>query len=181
MKTPRNQRSAADQPFAADGSINVIIETPKGSRNKFKYDEKLRRYRLCSVLPSGSVFPYDFGFVPGTKAQDGDPTDVLLLMDESVFPGCLVVARLIGVIEAEQKETSGKSERNDRLICVAQEARDYRDVRTLSDINKHLLDELIHFFISYNEMKGKEFTFLGAHGPKPALKLLKKTVLKSRK
>ncbi|HEX4000160.1 MAG TPA: inorganic diphosphatase [Pirellulales bacterium] len=155
--------------------INVVIETPRGNRNKFKYDDELHCFRLGSVLPAGATFPYDFGFVPGTKAADGDPIDVLLLMDESAFPGCLVCARLIGVIEAEQIEGKKKI-RNDRLIAVATDAHDYRDVRSLDDINSNLLEELEHFFASYNEMRGKVYKLLGGRGPKQARKLLERAI-----
>src|SRR3954469_6625001 len=86
------------------GELNVIIETPKGSRNKFDFDEELGLFKLGGVLPAGAVFPFDFGFVPATRGGDGDPLDVLVLMDEPAFVGCLVAARLIGVIEAEQAE-----------------------------------------------------------------------------
>jgi inorganic pyrophosphatase len=167
--------------IAGDGRINVVIETPRGSRNKFKYDDKEECYRLCSVLPAGSAFPYDFGFVPGTKAADGDPLDVLLLMDEPAFPGCLVNARLVGVLEAEQTEKDGKMERNDRLIAVAQDAHDYRDIRRLADINKNLLKELERFFIAYNETRGKKFDLIGTRGPKGAWRLLRQSMLKSQK
>src|SRR5690349_6348428 len=89
-------------PIEADGeTIRVIIETPRGARNKFKFDESLQVFRLSSVLPAGAVFPYDFGYVPGTHGDDGDPLDVLVLMDAPAFCGCLVPSRLIGVIEAE--------------------------------------------------------------------------------
>src|ERR1700722_6267161 len=84
-------------PFGTDKkSLRVVIETPKGSRNKFKYDDKLGTYALSTVLGEGMVFPYDFGFVPQTQAEDGDPLDVLLLMDEPAFPGCVVEARIVG-------------------------------------------------------------------------------------
>src|SRR5215212_9852523 len=106
------------QAFDPDsGDLNVIIETPKGQRNKFKYDEKSGLYKLGGVLPAGAVFPFDFGFAPSTLGGDGDPLDVLLLMDEPAFAGCLVPARLVGVIEAEQTE-KGNTARNDRLIAV---------------------------------------------------------------
>src|SRR5438876_43986 len=105
-------------PFNGDGELNVVIETPQGSRNKFTFDEELCLFKLGGVLPLGAAFPFDFGFLPDTMGQDGDPLDVLVLMDEPAFPGCLVPARLIGVIEAEQTE-KGKTERNDRLIAVA--------------------------------------------------------------
>src|SRR5919202_6145584 len=100
--------------FHGDGELNVIIETPKGSRNKYDYDEELRLFKLGGVLPSGAVFPFDFGFVPATLGGDGDPLDVLVLMDEPAFTGCLVVTRLIGVIDAEQTERDGETKPNDR-------------------------------------------------------------------
>lgn len=150
---------------------NVVIETPRGSRNKYKYDAALHMFRLNSVLPAGSVFPYDFGYIPGTKAEDGDPIDVLLLMDQSAFTGCLVEARLIGVIEAEQTE-KGNTERNDRLVAVADDAHDYRDLKSLKDMNKELLKELEHFFVSYNALKSKEFKVIAHRGPSAAQKLV---------
>src|ERR1044072_9986204 len=135
--------------FDADSKdLNVLIETPKGSRNKFKYDEKRGLFKLSGVLPMGAVFPFDFGFIPSTLGGDGDPLDVLILMDEPAFPGCLIPARLIGVIEAEQTEDKGKTVRNDRLIAVAQDAHNYQDVQSPDDINENLLKELGHFFVS---------------------------------
>src|SRR6201987_1675612 len=92
--------------------VNAVIETPGGSRNKFKYDEKIGFFSLSGVLPEGMVFPHAFGFVPRTKAADGDPDDVLIIMDEPTFTGCVVPCRLIGVMEAEQTE-DGETERND--------------------------------------------------------------------
>ncbi len=100
------------------GDLNVIIDTPKGSRNKYEFDEKLGLFKLSGVLAAGHVFPYDFGFIPNTEGGDGDPLDVLVLMDEPAFAGCLIEARLIGVIEAKQTERDVTVERNDRLIGV---------------------------------------------------------------
>src|SRR5581483_718248 len=80
-----------------DSILQVIVETPKGSRNKYKFEPKLGMFVLGKVLPDGMVFPYDFGFVPSTMADDGDPLDVLLLMDEPAFPGCLIESHVIGV------------------------------------------------------------------------------------
>jgi inorganic pyrophosphatase len=111
-------------------ATHVVIETPRGSRNKFKYDAKLRAFRLKTVLPLGAAFPYDFGFVPATKAEDGDPLDVLVLMDEPAFTGCIVRARLVGVIKAKQCET-GATIRNDRLIAIARKAHNFRGIHTL--------------------------------------------------
>ena len=83
----------------SDATIQVIIETPKGSRNKYAFDVEQKIFELSKVLPAGMAFPYDFGFIPSTKAEDGDPTDVLVLMDEPAFPGCLLKCRVVGVIE----------------------------------------------------------------------------------
>ena len=92
-----------------DGMLQVIIETPKGSRNKFAYDDKQNIFALKAVLPAGMTFPHDFGFLPKTLAPDGDPIDVLLLMDEPAFPGVAVRARLIGIIEGEQIDGKKRS------------------------------------------------------------------------
>jgi inorganic pyrophosphatase len=154
------------------GDVNVIIETPKGSRNKFDYDEELGLFKLGGVLPAGASFPFDFGYVPGTLGGDGDPLDVLLLMDEPAFAGCLVVSRLIGVIEALQTERDGETTRNDRLVAVAARSRTHEEVRSLSEVGQHLLKEIEHFFISYNEIKEKEFKPLGRFGPERAVKLV---------
>ena len=151
--------------------VNVIIDTPKWSRNKFKYDEEYGLFKLGGVLPAGAVFPFDFGFVPSTMGGDGDPLDVLVLMDDPAFVGCLVPARLIGVIRAEQTE-KGETTRNDRLIAVAADSRNHRKVRSLGKLSENLVDEIEHFFISYNEIKGKQFKPLSRSGPTPAKRLV---------
>jgi inorganic pyrophosphatase len=175
-KKKKNDPTRID-PFDADDAdvVNAVIETPGGSRNKFKYDQKLGFYSLAGVLPEGMVFPHAFGFVPGTEAADGDPEDILIMMDEPTFTGCVVHARLIGVIEAEQTE-NGKSERNDRLIAVAANSRDYSDVRNLHDLNPNMVKEIEQFFVNYNKEKGKKFKVLGRQGPRQALKLLRKSL-----
>ena len=172
VKNSKISRLAARK---SNGEVTVVIETPKGHRNKFKYDEEKNVFTLSGVLPVGSSFPYDFGFIPSTKAPDGDPIDVLLLMDEPAFPGCLIAARLVGVIDAEQTE-DGKTTRNDRLIAAAAHSNDYSDLRSLRDVNPHLIEEIQHFFISYNQVRGKKFKPIGVHGPKRAMKLLKQSM-----
>ena len=98
------------KPFGTDDKqmLRVVIETPKGSRNKFAFNPNERIFELKKVLPSGMSFPYDFGFVPSTEADDGDPVDVLVLMDEPAFPGCVLTCRPIGVIEGEQGDKKDK-------------------------------------------------------------------------
>jgi inorganic pyrophosphatase len=159
------------------GILNAIIETPKGSRNKFKYDDGLGLFRLSKMLPLGAVFPFDFGLVPSTRAEDGDPVDVLLLMDEPAFAGCLVPCRLLGVIEAEQTE-GGKTVRNDRLIAVAEASRSHRDTHTLDDLSASTLDEIEHFFASYRASLGGEFKAIGRYGPDRAEALVEEGMLR---
>ena len=161
------------------GDLNVVIETPKGSRNKFTYDEELGLFRLGGVLPAGAIFPYDFGFVPGTLGGDGDPMDALILMDEPAFVGCLVDALLIGVIEADQTE-EGKTTRNDRLIAVSTRSRNHKEVKEIDQLSGNLMDELQHFFVSYNQAKGKLFKPLGQHGAERARKVVEEGVAPHR-
>jgi inorganic pyrophosphatase len=158
------------------GNVNVIIETPKGCRNKYAFDSESGVYKLKTVLPEGAVFPYDFGSIPRTIAPDGDPLDVLLLMDEPAFPGCLVETRLIGVIEAKQTK-NGQLERNDRLIGVAARSVTHKSVKSLRKIDAHLVDEIEHFFVSYNAARGKKFEPIARKGPMAA----KRLVARSRK
>jgi inorganic pyrophosphatase len=158
-------------------SLHVVIETPKGSRNKFKYDPDLGSYALSTVLAEGMVFPYDFGFVPQTKAEDGDPLDVLLLMDEPAFTGCVVETRIVGVIEAEQTE-DGKTTRNDRVLAVATHSHVHADIKEPKDLNSNMIKELEDFFVAYNKARGKKFKLLGCKDTNTAMKLIKKSRVK---
>lgn len=162
------------------GNLNLVIDTPKGSRNKYAFDFDVGGYRLKGVLPEGAVFPFDFGSVPGTLAEDGDPLDALLLMDEPAFVGCLVECRLLGVIEAEQTE-KGKTERNDRLIAVAAESHTHASLRSLSKLEPRMLDEIEHFFASYNKARGKEFKPIARKGPTVARRLIENSQRKKKR
>ena len=155
-----------------DGTLQVIIETPKGSRNKFSFDPDQEIFVLKKVLPAGMVFPYDFGFLPRTLADDGDPIDVLLLMDEPAFPGVLVSARLIGVIEGEQIDGK-KRIRNDRLVAIAEANHMYANVKKLDDLPKHFVKELEDFFVNYHQLEGKQYKLLGCRGVGEAFRLIK--------
>ena len=153
------------------GLVRVVVDTPKGSRNKYKYDETLGLYRLSKVLPVGIAFPYDFGFIPSTRAEDGDPLDVLVLGEEALFPGCLVTVRLVGVIQAEQTE-HGKTFRNDRLMGAIETSVNRPAIQTLEDLRTERLDEIEYFFIAYNHLEGRHFKPIGRHGPAMAEQLL---------
>ena len=154
------------------GDLHVIIDTPKDSRNKYKFDERLGLFKLGGVLPVGAFFPFDFGYIPQTLGGDGDPLDVLVLIDEPAFVGCLIPSRLIGVICAEQTEEDGKTETNDRLIAVAENSRVHKDIKSINDLNETLVDEIEHFFVSYNAAKGKKFKSLGRFAAQKARKIV---------
>jgi inorganic pyrophosphatase len=150
----------------------VVIETPKGSRNKFAYDPDEHIFELKKVLPSGMTFPYDFGFVPSTEADDGDPVDVLVLMDEPAFAGCVLSCRPIGVIQGEQGD--GRStERNDRIIAIQEDAHSWAEVKSIDDLGKEFCTELEEFFVNYHKLSGKKYRVLGLKGPDQARKLVK--------
>jgi inorganic pyrophosphatase len=172
---PKNSPFDKLEPFEKD-ELNVVIETPKGSRNKYAYDARLGLFVMKGVLAVGHSFPFDFGFIPKTKGGDGDPLDVLILMDEPAFVGCLIRARLVGVIEAEQTEKDGKTERNDRLIAVASDSHVHKDIKSLNDLNETLIDEIEHFFVSYNEAKGKKFEPKGRFGARKAKSLVEEGI-----
>jgi inorganic pyrophosphatase len=166
---PRSHPATRLSPFGDDdATLNVIVETSKGSRNKITFDPERGLYELTGVLPAGASFPYDFGFVPSTLGGDGDPLDVLIMMDEPTFAGCLVPSRLIGVITATQRERDGTVERNDRLLAVAAKSRAHEEVRSITDLGDALLEEIEHFFVSYNEIKGKAFEPTGRKGARAA-------------
>jgi inorganic pyrophosphatase len=159
-----------------EGALNVVIETPKNSANKYAFDEDLGVFVLKGVLSAGHSFPFDFGFIPQTLGGDGDPLDVLVLMDEAAFAGCLVPSRLVGVIEAEQTERDGRTERNDRLIAVSANSQTHSHVKSINDLNDTLIEEIEHFFVSYNEIKGKQFKPLGRFGARKAKALVEEGV-----
>lgn len=151
--------------------IRVVIETPKGSRNKYAFNQEERVFELKKVLPAGMAFPYDFGFVPLTLADDGDPVDVLLLMDEPAFVGCTCRARLVGIIKGEQGDKK-KTVRNDRLVAVEQDNHSFADIKHIDDLGKQFLRELEEFFVNYHRLSGEQYKILGAKGPSQAARLI---------
>jgi inorganic pyrophosphatase len=155
-----------------DAIIQVIIETPKGSRNKYAFDADQKVFELAKVLPAGMAFPYDFGFIPSTLAEDGDPTDVLVLMDEPAFPGCLLKCRVIGVIEGKQGKGK-KTNRNDRVVAIEQMNHSYSDIERIEDLGKEFVEELEEFFVHYHQLTGKEYRILAVKGPGEARRRIK--------
>jgi inorganic pyrophosphatase len=171
--TKKGAESTTGTAKAGDKLLQVIIETPKGCRNKYSFDEQQKIFVLKAALPAGMVFPYDFGFLPRTLADDGDPIDVLVLMDEPAFPGCALMARLIGVIEGEQTANK-QTTRNDRLVAVAETAHMWANTKSIKDLPKKALTEIEEFFVNYHKLQGKKYKLLAVKGEKTALTLIAK-------
>jgi inorganic pyrophosphatase len=157
------------------GRVNVIIDTPAGSRNKYKYDEQLAVFRVSRILPQGAVFPHDFGSIPGTLAPDGDALDVLVLQLAPSFPGCLVTVKLIGVLHAEQRE-GGKLIRNDRLIGAVDTAVNPARLSELRELDREQLRAIEHFFSSYNAFQGRAFSIRSRGGASDAMRTLERAI-----
>jgi inorganic pyrophosphatase len=154
----------------------AVIETPKNRRNKFDYDPASNLFKLAGLLPEGMMFPFDFGFIPATLGGDGDPLDVMVFMDEPAHVGCLVDVRIIGVIRATQTEKGGKTEVNDRLLAVSIHSYSHEKIKSVDELTPSILTQVEHFFVSYNEMRGKKFKLKGQGGPKQALAILRQGI-----
>lgn len=154
--------------------IRVVIETPKGSRNKYALDPEEKVFELKKVLPAGMDFPYDFGFVPSTKADDGDPVDVLVLMDEPAFTGCVLKCRIIGIIEGEQGDKKKDTERNDRVVAIEKGNHSWADIRHIDDLGKQFREELEEFFVNYHKLSGEKYRVIGVKGSAAARKCIEK-------
>jgi inorganic pyrophosphatase len=134
--------------------MDIIIETPKGSRQKYTYDKELKLFRLKKVLAPGLVFPFDFGFIPGTKGEDGDPFDVLVLSEYQTFPGCVVDIRIAGCLPAIQTHAK-QSFRNDRFIGILEQSSTYDRIMSIEELPAALIDSIKLFFTTYLQAEGK--------------------------
>jgi inorganic pyrophosphatase len=132
------------------GIINVLIEITAGSKNKYEYDKDLQAFALDRVLYSSVQYPYDYGFVPNTLADDGDPLDGMVLIDEPTFPGCIIAARPIGMLEMIDG-----GDRDEKILCVPDKDPRYAGVKSLKDVSPHRLDEIAEFFRSYKNLEKK--------------------------
>jgi inorganic pyrophosphatase len=160
-KTPRPD----GLPMRSGGLVTVVVETPSQSGNKLKFDDQLGVYRLDRVLPAGMTFPFDFGFIPETLAEDGDPLDAIVLLDAPVHPGCVVRTRLIGVIEAEQRARGERTWiRNDRVVGVAGGPKGHAALRSLDEVEPFRLQAIESFFATYHELDGEQFRVLARRG-----------------
>lgn len=158
------------RPMTSQGHLNVVVETPYGSQNKYKYDEKLGIFRLNRVLFSGAVFPFDFGFIAGTRGGDGDPLDAISLVSAPTFPGCVVRSRAIGVLLA----TKGGKE-NHRIVTVPLVGKTLASVRDIADLHVGKLGEIEQFFRAILNVDGLEHALLGFGGREEAERIIVKS------
>lgn len=158
--------------FTEDGYVHVVIETPRGSRAKLAWDPKLETFVLRKSLLTGLSYPHDWGFVPSTKANDGDPLDIMVIHDAATFPGLVVTCRLIGILQIAQRSKK-KSERNDRLFAVPLRSHSERALKDVTDLTKPIRKELEKFFIATDELEDKELTIIGWKGPKAAMQAIR--------
>jgi inorganic pyrophosphatase len=167
--------------FASDDTFHVIIETPRGSTLKFKYDSRWQAMSVVRPLPLGVMYPYDWGFVPSTSAPDGDPLDAMVLWDVASSPGVVVECRAIGVLQVEQNRTRGDRSpriRNDRVMAIPVEARRERDLRDLGAFSERVRQELEHFALAATALEGKELHVLGWGDAATALELVRMSATK---
>ena len=138
------------------GIVNVLIEIPAGSKNKYEFDKDLNAFALDRVLYASVQYPYDYGFIPNTLADDGDPLDGMVIMDQPTFPGCVIAARpigMLGMIDGGDKD--------EKLLCVPIKDPRYAQVTSLKDIAPHRLEEIAEFFRTYKNLEKKETQITG--------------------
>lgn len=163
-------------PFAEDSLINIVVETPKGSRNKYVWDNNVDFFRLKKILPEGTAFPGDFGFIPRTMAEDDAPLDAILLADEPIAMGAVVQCRVVGVMMVEQTK-GDKTVRNDRIIAVPDCSKRYKDVKSPDDISATWIDEVNEFFIYYHKLEGTGQKVIEVAGADKAMALIKDSIV----
>ena len=151
----------------------AVIESTKGQRNKFVYDTKRQTFELAGLLPEGMSFPLDYGFIPSTLGEDGDPIDILVLSDEPAFAGATLKVRIIGVVEAEQAKGK-RAVRNDRIVGVSVMSRLYEGITAITDLDDAFLTNLQQFWVNYNDLKGRSFEVTDVRGAKRACRLIER-------
>lgn len=153
------------------GDVHVVVETPRGSAAKLEFDPELQAFTLSKSLILGLSYPYDWGFVPSTEGEDGDPIDVLVLHDAATSPGLVLKCKIIGVLEVIQKDGKRKI-RNDRVIAVPRNSHREKSEDDARDLSKQIRQEIEKFFVATDELEAKELQFLGWKGPKTGEKLI---------
>jgi len=156
-------------------TVEVVVESPRATQAKYKYDPRNKIFALKRLLPLGMVFPYDFGFIAGTIGEDGDPLDALVLSEFASFTGAHLTCRIIGALKAAQKEKDKKAVRNDRYFCVPVDSITYALIESIEQLGKEHNIQIEDFFINYNKVSGRKFIPLGIVEPAKAFRSIKKT------
>ena len=147
--------------------VRMIVEIPKGSANKYEYDGNLEMFRLDRVLYSPMHYPGDYGFIPGTLAGDGDPLDVICLVQDASFTGCLIEVRPVGILEMRDQR-----EEDQKVLAVPKGDPRYDEIHTIDQVFPHVRREIEHFFQIYKELQGAKTNIEGWGGPKEARKAI---------
>jgi len=155
--------------FSDEMNLHVIIETPRGSRNRFDYNHEFDLFKLKKMFPAGTSLPFPMGFIPQTKGEDGDPLDVFILTDDDTYPGCLIESRVIGVLKARQAGVDGKLIRNDRFVAVPIASKELQGIVEISMYDQQKLQSIIDFCLYYNKCEGKYFEVTGIGNSEEAL------------
>lgn len=153
--------------------FNVVIEIPKGSRNKYEYDEDLDIIKLDRVNYTAMAHPYDYGFIPQTRSEDGDHLDAIVILDQSVFSGCLLEARPIGILYMVDD-----GDKDEKILSVPLNDIRFKHINDLSQLSPHVKDELQHFFEHYKDLQHKKVEVSGWGGREDAIKVLKDSLEK---
>jgi inorganic pyrophosphatase len=147
--------------------VRAIIEIPKNSVNKYEYDGDLEMFRLDRALYSPMHYPGDYGFIPGTLADDGDPLDILVLVDEASFTGCLMEARPVGVLRMQDG-----AESDEKILAIPTRNPRFENIHTMDQVFPHVRREIEHFFSIYKELQGAQMKMEGWGGPREARKVI---------
>jgi len=158
---------------AGDELVHVVVETPRGARAKLTFDPELKTFVLSKALMLGLSYPYDWGFIPSTRAEDGDPLDAMVIHDAATTPGLVLRCKLIGVLQTMQK-TKYDRIRNDRVIAVPENSHRERELHGIQELPPALKQELEKFFVATDELEAKTLRFLGWQGPAQAKKLVRR-------
>jgi inorganic pyrophosphatase len=150
--------------------VRMIVEIPKNSSNKYEYDGNLGVFRLDRSLYSAVHYPGDYGFIPGTLAEDGDPLDVLTLVDVPSFPGVLMMVRPVGVLAMVDQE-----EPDEKILAVPDHNPRFDQIHTIDQVFQHNLREIEHFFAIYKELEGKRTVMQGWRGPREAREVIRRS------
>jgi inorganic pyrophosphatase len=164
-----------------DGDAHIVVETARGSAAKLEFDPDLQVFTLSKALILGLTYPYDWGFIPSTRGEDGDPIDALVLHDAATVPGLVLRCKIIGVLEVLQHEKGKKGIRNDRLIAVPRDSHREKSEKDARDLPKQVRSEIEKFFVATDELEDKELKFLGWKGPKTGERLIDQAAKAFRK